>query len=223
MDINDFSFSIFNPQTESNRTVVNKCFELWWRVWRDTIKQLDGVETLFSDDFDRQDEVHVLWHRDNPVAMMFYRYRDFRLDHIQNDSYFRCWDKNAVAELARGGNRLAIGGQGTVHPEYRKQSQTKIPVKELIVYNSLIEVISNNKNLEVICGTVRNDKGMNKLIYNCGFSKVRENVIFHNVPVDLVAFYPQRDKLSISPEFMSFIEQIEINTQRSKYGHSRAA
>lgn len=186
-------------------SIYELAYALWERVWTQTFRELDNADRLFSDDFTRQDEILCLFNRDVCIALVCHRYANFSVTSTSEDSYFRAWPQDAIHQLVSHGPMVVIGSQITVHPEYRKSAHNG-GAKNLITYLSmrcLCEV-----PVDAISGTMRSDKGMNHLFYQCGAFPLKTNINFHNVPVDLVAFFPRKRPLRIESEIQDIIEKL---------------
>jgi hypothetical protein len=203
-----FSFSIF-----SGTSAPLEVYDVWKSVWTKTLRDLDGAERLYSDDFTKQDEIIVLYFESKPVALVCHRFVDISLQMNQDDSYFKPWPKKAILSLQKDGNNIAIGSQITILPDFRKTVWDGIPLKELITALSLDTLRA--KPIDAITGVMRADKGMNDLFFRCGATALLKNVTFHNVPVDLVAFFPKTKAITIDTVFSTFIETMKNNESRA--------
>lgn len=218
----DLALHYLRPNKIDHAEPVNQCYQLWKRVWQKTFSELDGQDLLFSDDFSRQSELIALFYKNSPIAMVMHRYCDWSLFHLEHDSYFKSWPLSARKQLIQAGSRIVIGSQITIAPEFRKTTSFPLPVKDIIVYASFQHLRNNSHNIDSITGTVRADKGVHKIFYEAGAFCVESNVLFHNVPVDLVAFFPNLKKIKVPLEIESILNKIN-NNEGAKNEYSRTA
>lgn len=209
--LQDFSFHFVKPRT-SNSKLVNDCYRLWKKVWGQTFFELDGAKNIFSDDFSRQDEMISLNYKERSVALIMHRYCDFSKKHYFDDSYFKIWSAQALEKLLIQGERIVIGSQITIDPEFRKTNFLEAPVKELIVYKSLSHLKAQANSIDAITGVMRADKGMNNLFYKSSAMCLDAGLEYHNVAVDLMAFYPRRNEIIIPKNIELLLAQIKQNT-----------
>ena len=182
--------------TERDFDDYSGAYQLWKNVWSKTFAELEGARHLNSDDFTRQDEILALFSDETCVALVCQRYFDPRNPAIWDDSYFRPWTPEARRALCRG-PRLVIGNQITIHSNYRGRSGG-VSLKDLIL--SCFLVYHDRRGVDAITGTMRADKGMHGLAYDCGAQALERGVIFHNVPVDIVAFFPKTSPIRVPAE-----------------------
>jgi len=190
-------------------------FQLWFDVWAETFLSLESRTSLRSDDFTRQDEILGIWHKKQCIALVCHRFVNLQYSYNQMDSYFQSWPPHCLDELKKRGNHLAIGSQITIHPAFRKtgtlQINPNMNIKNLISYLSLYS-LSKNRAIDLICGTMRSDKGMNQLFYKSGAKPIATNIIYHNVPVDLVVFEPRlEDGIIIPSEYLPLVTDLWRN------------
>ena len=189
----------------AEQKAFEKTYALWKSVWGQTLKELDGLDVLTSDNFSRQHEILSLFIDDICVAIVCHRYVDLSLLSSRDDSYFKPWPQEAFKKLCAHGNKAAIGSQITIHSGYRGESPFG-RIKNVITSLSLRHLMDTD--VDVIAGTMRADKGMNRLFYNCGAEPIESHVILHNVEVDLVAFFPKVNPIKIASESRDAIEMI---------------
>jgi hypothetical protein len=173
---------------------LEQAYRCWHEVWSETFHQLDGVERVHSDEFTRQHEIGALFLNDVCIGLIGHRWIDLSLSFHQDDSYFKVWPKNALRLLQRDGSNVCIGSHLTVLPAWRGR-QGGTSVKDLLLALSIRRFLASSA--DALAGTMRNDRAMNVLSYDLGFTPVFEGAIHHGVKVDLVAFY--RDVLVRPP------------------------
>lgn len=171
---------------------LSSAYELWLKVWSKTFGELGQGPFLDSDDFTRQDYVGALFDAVTPegrqaggecAGLSFFRTVDLSHAYARHDSYFSAWNAADLDSLCRHGSRILVSSYFTVAPEYRKTD-----VKHELMRN-IKRVFENLTSADALCGTVRNDRGVNKLVYDHGFVPIRQGATMHGVPVDLTAYY----------------------------------
>jgi hypothetical protein len=167
-------------------SAVPAAYPLWRGVWRDTFRELDDLEDLRSDDFTRQDRIGVLFDGDEAVGMTAFRWVDLDAPSTRDDSYFRPWPEAAVRALRRDGPRLCIGSNLTVRPGWRGPVAGQ-SVSRMLLEHAVREFLRSSA--DVMAGTMRNDRGVQRTAYALGAVPLAEGVAFHGVSVDLVAWY----------------------------------
>lgn len=193
-----------NPDREGLSADYLKTYELWKGVWTRTFRELDGVDFTPSDDFSRQHEILSLFHQAECIALVCHRYLDMNDPAAWDDSYFRHWPKD-TREALKKGSRLVIGSQITVHEKYRGRL-AGISVKELISHCSLRHL--SQQNVDAITGVMRADKGMNHVFYACGAQPLLRDHSLHQVPVDLVGFFPKKFPIRIPETYSELVEEL---------------
>ncbi|MBX2986968.1 MAG: hypothetical protein KF802_03635 [Bdellovibrionaceae bacterium] len=182
-----------NPD-ESVRPYYERAYTHWESVWGATFQELDGKSRIFSDNFTRQHEIHALFEDLNCVAMCGLRYYDFRTTTPRKDSYFEAWSEDALDQLVRYGKRVVIASNLSIDPNRRGREATggQYNLKDLIIATTLRRI--GELEIDAMTGTMRVDKNMQGLIYQAGGVPIQREVIYHNVPVDLLAVHPLRKK-----------------------------
>lgn len=85
----------------------------------------------------------------------------------------------------------------TVHPDWRGRVHG-LSIKRLLMWLSIQRFLVSHAN--TLVGTMRNDRGMNKLVYELGFAPVVCGASSHGVEVDLVSYRRRSaDKAPVSP------------------------
>ncbi len=181
---------------------LDLAYATWRRVWTEALAELDGADRVFSDDFTRQDELGVLFHEDACVGMTAFRFVDFSVKQVQEDSYFAPWPASARTALLGVGRRVCIGSYLTVDAAWRG-ARGPLRAKELLLTLAVERFLASYA--DVMAGTLRNNRGMNDLAYRLGARALAVDVQHHGVAVDLVAFHRDaRDRFELTP----FIEEV---------------
>lgn len=215
--LEDLRFRFLDPRrcrTEDAESLV-EAYACWSRVWRTTLLELDGHETLFSDDFTRQDEVGVLFVKERAAAMACLRWLDFSLPLAREDSYFRVWPQEALDQLIARGKRVLAASYLTVAPEWRGASR-RLPALQIITELTLCRFLESGA--DAFAGQMRNDRKLNQLAYRYGARRLCTTQM-HGVSVDLIAAHPDEiDFGSSSPEQRACTETL-WNQAWTEYGH----
>jgi hypothetical protein len=187
IDPGELIYRLIRPATASGleRWHLTEAYRCWHRVWSDTLRELDNASRVFSDDFTRQDELGTLFYEERCVGLTCFRWVDISLDHDRNDSYFKPWPENALQALATDGPRICIGSNLTVLPGWRGVS-SGFSVKEVLMTLAVKRFVASGA--DSMAGTMRNDRGMNGLVYQLGAVPLVKDVDHHGVKVDLVRF-----------------------------------
>lgn len=182
-----------NPPTELV-PYYERAFQHWERVWKATFMELDGNKRLFSDNITRQSEVLAVFDGLTCVGMVCHRLTDFRTRAARNDSYFEAWSDEALDRLTVHGHRVLVPNQFSIDSDRRGRSNG-ISLKDVLFTLSLYHM--RDLDVDAITGTMRVDKNMNNFLYESGAVPIQKDVMFHNVPVDLLAFYPQITRIRL--------------------------
>ncbi|WP_394841285.1 hypothetical protein LZC95_29970 [Pendulispora brunnea] len=167
------------------RARLREAYACWQRVWRETFRQLDGTASLFSDDFTRQDEIGALFSGEECIGLTAYRFIDLSEPSARDDSYFKVWPGELLDEVLARALRVCVGSNLTVAEGWRGN------LNGLRVSEVLLELAVRRfqeSDADVMLGTMRNNRGMNRVSYRLGARPLRERVVHHGVEVDLVAW-----------------------------------
>ncbi len=188
IDTSLFQYVCVDPKKSRDKYTLS-AYQCWYDTWDATYRELMFDDPLFSDNFTRQDEIGTLFYGEDAVALIFYRWVDgFHMMHRQ-DSYFRAWPDSALEDLCREGSRVCVSSNFTVAKGMQKKFAAEFSVKDVIVAMGIERFLMKYPHADVVAGTVRNTRGINKLIYNNGFSCLIHDVIVNGEPSDLAAFY----------------------------------
>jgi hypothetical protein len=186
-------------------------YAMWKLVWSQTFRELDGTEIIYSDEFTRQDEIICIFQRQVCLAMGVMRWTNYKLPTIREDSYFKMWPREALEALGAKGNQVIICSNLTVHPLGRG-NKLGLPLKDVMV-GLLVERLKES-GADAMTGTMRADRGMHKTTYQFGATLLAPNLVHHNVPVDLVAFFPDQMAASQDPVVASSVEFLWNSKQK---------
>jgi hypothetical protein len=182
-----WSYHLFQPRAmgTSERGPAVAAYACWQETWGAMLRDLDGDELRFADDFSRQDEIGALFRDDEFVGLSAYRFVDLSLPWQRRDSYFRAWPESMLEQIAAASPRVCVGSNLVVAPLWRG-AIAPMRVSEMLLALAVQRYAESDA--QVMLGTMRNDRRMNDLSYNMGAVALKTNVIHHNVAVDLVMF-----------------------------------
>ena len=184
-DASSLRYHLLVPHVESTaqRELLADAYRCWRVVWGQTLLELDGSERVFSDDLTRQHELGALFYAGRCIGLTGYRWLDLSLCVHRDDSYFKVWQAELLEEIAKSSARVCVGSNLTVLPEWRG-SIAGYSVKEILMALAVERFLASDA--DAMLGTMRNDRGMNGLVYRLGARALVENVVHHGVAVDLV-------------------------------------
>jgi hypothetical protein len=187
VDADALSYHLLRPKSAGPADLPLLCeaYRCWSEVWRQTFLELDNQPSLPSDDFTRQDEVGALFHNYECIGLSFFRWVDLSSPLARDDSYFAVWPEAARAAATKDGSRVCVSSSFTIAAPWRRASgcSLKDVLVALIIERFLLS------DADVLLGTVRNNRGVNLVVYRNGFQPLHHNAILHGVEVDLTAFY----------------------------------
>jgi hypothetical protein len=174
------------------RFISDECLALyeasylfWKEIWSRTFKEIKGLETLYSDDFLKQDEISILLSESKVIGMVTYRWLNLESQSHRDDSYFKLYSQDHIRAIQRdSNNKLMIMSHLGVHPEWRKASMGVL-TSELLIGLATKRFLNSNANL--LISYTRNDRRINDLVYRYGAKSLKKCLIEHNVEVDLIA------------------------------------
>jgi len=187
------------------KPIYDEAYRCWHEVWSTTLAELDGISTLFSDDFTRQHRVGCIFLHDRCIGVVFLRLVDFALPSSRADSYFKVWSKAALEQLGREGLKVAVGSNITVDPAFRGTLEGGIRLKNLLLGLCLKD--SFDIGADVMTGTLRCNRGM-RAVGQEFESEPLAMTFHHGVEVDLVAFYRSRCLHSRSFQYQPGLEKL---------------
>lgn len=172
--------------SEADRMRLLDAYQCWRTAWAPVLRDLDDVRHLFSDDFTRQDEIGALVYRNRCIGLSAFRFVDLSLRTSLDDSYFRAWPSAALAALMAHGPRVCIGSNLAILKPWRSTARG-LPLKEVLMGLAVQRFLSSNA--DAMAGMVRNDRGMDRLVYRMGAAPLAEDVVIHGIESDLVGFF----------------------------------
>jgi hypothetical protein len=203
------------------KSIYQRTYDLWETVWPQTFKEIAGTGDITSDNFTRQHEVLSLFWKDQCCAMVCHRFVDMAVTSFLRDSYFKFWgwSDEALKKLMANGTKIALGSQITIHPDFRKLKLGG-QVKELITGLSLRSF--QGRSFDAVAGMMRNDKGLDRVFYDCGAFPLVKDVSSRNFKLDFVAFFPKLRPIQVDLLIKDDVERIwnnrRIDNERNTYG-----
>lgn len=184
---------ILSSTSTSKESLVlyDRCFALWREIWLPTLRELDGVQNLYSEGFTRQDFVCVLEVNGQLAGLCCFKSMNLKMISHRQDSWFAPWPQTLLTELAESHPRALVPSWLTVTEAFRRSAgfqhfNVALVLSELIGLNCL------DLNMDIAFGTPRKDRSVNHLVSQAGADCLLSDVLHHGVPVDLVAFYPEK-------------------------------
>ncbi|MET0390119.1 MAG: hypothetical protein ABW321_29375 [Polyangiales bacterium] len=159
---------------------------MWTEVWHQTLLELDNVQRVSSDEFTRQDEIGAIFHGYECIALSVFRWVDLDNPMYGDDSYFAVWPQAARDKACRDGARICIGSNITIAPAWRKAEGCSL--KDVLAA-LIIERFVHAGQGDAMVGTMRKDRGMDKLMDRVGAERLGFTVTHHGVDVELFAYY----------------------------------
>ena len=178
---------------ESGRHFYNELYSMWKTVWKDTLLELDGSDTLFSDHFTRQDYHLALFHANSCATAISFRRIDFGLESNRDDSWLKIWPTDYLRLLSDSRKQGMMVSWFFVDPRYRRAGGSS-ELADLEVSVKLTEMISYfllDANIDIAFAGVRNNRSVNSLFVRSGTKVLKSNMMNHGVAVDLVTWEPK--------------------------------
>ena len=179
-------YQLLTPgRTRADDPRIVEAYRCWRATWCDAFVELKQRTELFSDDFSRQHEIGALFQHDECIALSFFRWVDLSVPMNRDDSYFRVWPEQAKNDACREGSLICVSSSFTLAAGYRRSNVCSL--KDVLVALIIERFLASDA--DAVVGTVRNNRGVDKLIYRNGFLPILHNRQMYGVDVDLGAFY----------------------------------
>jgi hypothetical protein len=166
--------------------LLAEAYRCWSDVWHETFLELDNVSFVPSDDFTRQDEVGAIFHGGECIAMSLFRWVDLADPMHRGDSYFAVWPDDAVRKACRDGSRVCVGSNIVISPAWRSALGCSL---KYVLAGLIIERFAQAHDGAAMVGTMRKDRGMDKLMDRVGAERLGFTVKHHGVDVELFAYF----------------------------------
>lgn len=185
----NLSYFVFDNRIENpeGRQVMRATFEMWQKVWSETLRELDGLERVFSDDFTRPTLVGALFSDTIPIGSISLSRVDLREPMYRADSSLKAWPADVlhrVSERYRD-EPLWVCTYLTVASAHRGRAGT-LSLKELLV--ALVVEHLRASDCGATLATVRVDRGMDRTCFDLGAKLVEAGRMLHGVEVSLIEF-----------------------------------
>ncbi|MBX9766550.1 MAG: hypothetical protein K2X47_04695 [Bdellovibrionales bacterium] len=174
-------------------------FELWKNIWSQTLRDLDGLDYLPSDQFTRQDLVAGLFLKNKCIGLTCFRKADLKSSIDRSDSWFKPWPETTMIELSQKYPQAAANSFFTIHPDFRKTTVTdgKLDLPVSLLMAEFVATIAFHSAADATYGVTRNNRSVNKLAYHGGATPVAVDQTHHGVLVDLIAYYPEKLRIAM--------------------------
>jgi hypothetical protein len=166
--------------------LLGEAYRLWTDVWHQTLLELDDVHNVRSDEFTRQDDVGAIFHGYECIALSLFRWVDLAHPMHCDDSYLAVWPQAARDKASRQGSSICIGSNITIAPEWRNGTGCSL---KTILAALIIERFERAGHGDALVGTMRIDRGMDKLMDRVGAERLGFTVEHHGVDVELFAYF----------------------------------
>lgn len=177
-----------SPFEQVSTDLYNSAYRLWHSVWAQTLKDLDGLTHLYSDQFTRNDFMVAIAHQHEVIALCCFKQMDLKLDASLNDSWFTPWPPSFLKELSTSFKKALVPSWLSIHPKCRR-STGFTSLNFGLILSELIAAMTLHTQSELAFGTPRKDRSVHTLIQQAGGTTVFENVLHHGVLIDLVCFF----------------------------------
>ncbi|MGE4130048.1 MAG: hypothetical protein AB7F86_00335 [Bdellovibrionales bacterium] len=202
------SYHIFTDRWQDHQEAValyERVYDCWHTIWSQTFREIKGLEHLFSDEFDRQDEVTAIFEGNRVIGVFCYGWHNFQLRSHLNHSYFKAYPPETLAQLKELGAHLVMSmGNLAVVPEWRK-------VNNGIIADGLIGLGCKrflSSDCDHLIAYTRNDRKVNQLCYGHGAKCLKSGYSQHNVEVDIIAIDRKTAVLGKTAEVSQFVENL---------------
>ncbi len=203
----DIKFKIFFPQNipDSDLAEFNQVYQLWYKIWLETRQEVDPGLNTPSDSFGRQDEIVVIYMKDQPIGMQCHRYVDTFQSWITQDSYFmpKLWPQDAIKNFLKLGRYQILGSHIFIDPQFRKSS-SGLSTKNILCSVALTHTFGTSA--DALIGMMRKDRGLSDLFYKMGATCLQPDVFWYQIPVDITAFLLKGPPLQVNPEYQIYID-----------------
>lgn len=188
IDPAQLTYRILRPGRAGSADVplLGEAYRLWSEVWHQTLLELDDVRRVPSDEFTRQDEVGAIFHGYECIALSVFRWVDLSHPMSWGDSYFSVWPAEARNKACRDGSHICIGSNITIAPSWR--NATGCSLKNVLAGLIIERFVSSDRG-DAMVGTMRKDRGMDKLMDRVGAERLGFAVKHHGVDVELFAYF----------------------------------
>jgi hypothetical protein len=173
---------------QNSRRYYEGAYETWKTVWKETLLELDGSDSLYSDHYTRQDYVLAVFHGSRCAALCCFRRADLTQQIDLDDSWFKPWKLEDLKRFSVETERGLVVSWLTIHPDYRRSISTE-HLKDFNASERLCEQINffmQDCPMDIGFGVTRNNRSVNKMAQYVGFTVHQPQASLHGVEVDLI-------------------------------------
>ncbi|MBY0554037.1 hypothetical protein K2P97_05890 [bacterium] len=195
IEIQDLTLSVLKSSTyqQQNIELYNSSYNLWKTNWLNTLKKLDNIENLYSEDFTRHDFFVVISYKKEAIGLCCFRKVDLKVYATIEDSWFNPWPKDFLFQLAQDVDSAIVPSWFTIHQDYRR-SKGKTELNLAQILSEIMSLVTIHENVDVTFSSPRKDRSVDKLLENAGAVAVFKDITYHGVLVDLVCFFIEEIK-----------------------------
>lgn len=205
----DIRAKFFTQDSEPSKE-QDDLFDFFALYWNETWKELKVEAPHFEDDFYRLHSQVGFFHDSKPIAFHGYGYFDLRKKSHREHSYFKKVGVPFAEELVRRNRTKLISLEYMmVHPEYRKFSNTHMA--EILMGFSTQYFVGSDFHGYI--GPCRNNRKINDLGKQVGGIPLFENILLHQVEVDIYLVPLEQVQLHPNPNVQSKIDDLLLQTQ----------
>lgn len=182
-----------NPE-EKFLQIYNNIYNCWYKVWTAAYSEANCPlehEKLKSDTFTRHDFAAAVFHQDECIAFILFRYLDMSLATSLEDSFFSHWEETSMNSVKNLGRHIMVCGNLGVTPSIRiktlRNALQGASLKD--VMGGVISEVTIHSKASATLATPRRDKKVHTAAYNWGAYAITEDVAWgFGIQVDLAAF-----------------------------------
>lgn len=199
------------PETKYT-DIYNKIYKCWHTVWTSAYEEAKckkKEDVLKSDSFTRQDFVASVFHKDECIAFILFRYAHLKSLSTQDDSFFSQWSEIHLKKVSKIGNDLLICGNLGVTPSFRQKS-LGISLKELIC--GIIAEITMQSTVDATLATPRRDRNVQGAAYQWGAVPIAQDIPWgFDINVDLISFHKSQLRKHRDHALRPLIDELWLN------------
>ena len=163
------------PLSRQIRVIHNKAYKLWFEIWSGTLKELDNIDRLFSNEFSRFDFAYLILKGDEVISLMSCTEVDLSLDSRRNDSWFESWPQEILSSEKCWGKKGLVAAWFCTDSRFRK-SQDKIDFNISKVMAELFGEVLLDGQFDLGFGVTRNNRNVGKYSENADTHTVETHI-----------------------------------------------
>jgi hypothetical protein len=183
--LSDLAFHVLG-RGAARRSTMRHAYELWRDGWTATLREVAGIERLYSDEFTRQDEIVAVFRAGVCIAVGGLRWADLSLPAAREDSYFGRWPEPVLVRLER--SLVCITSNTLVAPEWRGariELEGSPPMTLQVAMIALPIQRWLDSPARFVVGVARNDRAMNRTARGLGMSRYA-TIRVHGIESDIM-------------------------------------